>query len=110
GDGANEPLVLVAQGKSAYSIVVADTASSVEKKAATEFQRLFALSTGIELPIIWDGPPEGAFEILIGRVAKKYLEEEAAGNLGVDGFLIKSKKDLLLINGGGGKGVLYGVY
>ncbi|MGV3763205.1 DUF4838 domain-containing protein [Parapedobacter sp.] len=107
---AKEPLVLAAQGKSPYSIVISDTTSFIEKKAATEFQRLFALGTGIDLPIVWERPSKGSFEILIGRATKKYLEEGADSILGAEGFLIKSKSDLLLINGGGGKGVLYGVY
>ncbi len=103
---ADEPLTLVAQGKSPYSIVISDGASPIEIKAAHEFQRLLALSTQVNLPIV-SSAPKGSFEVLIGQAAEAYINGKPVG---VDGFAIKSQGDLLLISGGKGKGVLYGVY
>src|SRR5690606_29017192 len=102
------PLTLVTQGRSTYSIVISERASPIEQKAAHEFQRLLELSTQVNLPIV-ASPPKGSFEILIGQAAKNYTKDKQESNLGADGFVIKSQGNLLLINGGNGKGVLYGV-
>lgn len=101
-------LTLVSDARSEYVIVVPAEASEMERKAASEFQRLLALSSSVELPIVADTVPETGREVLIGRTSRP--ESACATDLQQDGFSIRTDRRKLSICGGSEKGVLYGVY
>ena len=104
----NRSLVLTSDGASDYTIVIPTVPTEIERKAATEFQRLLALSSSVEVSIAGDTLPKSNREIVIG------LTNRTPGNmqdsLQEDGFVIRTEGRSLLINGGSEKGTLYGVY
>ena len=56
---AAKPLVLAKQGKSAYSIVISESASPSEQRAAGELQRFIEEMSGARLPIVTDAEETG---------------------------------------------------
>lgn len=82
-----------------WQIFVNDGAGPAEKYAAEEFQGLFKAITATELTITTKKADKRV--ICIGRGAASMGEEELHLHIG---------KDLLLIEGGGPRGTLYGVY
>jgi len=58
---------VVADGKSAYQIVVPQQATPVERKAADELARYVRQMSGAALPVVDDTAPERKEEFLIGR-------------------------------------------
>jgi len=91
-----------------YVIVISGNASETERKAAHEFQRLLALSSTVELPIMTDDQKERRYEIVIGYTNRDI--PQTVGDLKSDGFTIQTGEKKLFIQGGTGKGCLYGVY
>ena len=93
----NRSLVLTSDGASDYTIVIPTVPTEIERKAATEFQRLLALSSSVEVPIAGDTLPKSNREIVIG------LTNRTPGNmqdsLQEDGFVIRTEGRSLLING-----------
>ncbi len=89
----------------AWDIVVADEAIPSEKYAAEEFQRWFARSTGIQLPLrsAAEGTPCYVF---IGADAAN-LDASAMQE---EELQISIEKDRVAIAGGRPRGTLYGVY
>jgi len=104
----NSGLELTKGGKSAFVIVIPQHANETEKKAAHEFQRLLALGTSVELPIVTDERKNQRNEIVIGNADR--VIPSPVGNLQTDGFSIQTGKNKLFIQGGTEKGCLYGVY
>ncbi|GGC32145.1 hypothetical protein GCM10011386_25330 [Parapedobacter defluvii] len=104
---ANQLLQLANHGRSAYQIRISSDASALTKHAADEFQRLFEMRAGVSLPLV-TGTSASDKEVVIREGSTGLLETERT--LGQDGFVIKVEKNRLIIDGGGGKGILYGVY
>lgn len=102
-------LTLASHGKSGYVIIIPEKATPVEKKAADEFRRLFALSSSVELPVCTDARRPSAREIVIGNTSRSNSAADTSG-LQQDGFVIRTDRKSLSIRGGSEKGVLYGVY
>jgi hypothetical protein len=103
-------LTLLSGGESEYVIVSPAAADSLDRLAALEFQKYFALVSGVELSIHDDHSPAAEKEIIIGvgsRVADLLPELR---NLDEDGFMIRTRDHKLIIAGGAEKGTLYGVY
>ena len=67
---AADELVLAENGKSAYTIVVADDASPSTKHGAEELQTFLKQITGAKLPIGSDRRPQAAAEIVLGNNAR----------------------------------------
>ena len=105
-DGEN--LVLAAETGTDFVIVIPEEAGKTEQKAAKEFQRLLAICSTIEVPIVTDTQNDTGFEIVIGNSNRGL--PQLAGDLQADGFTIQTDKNKLFIQGGTGKGCLYGVY
>ena len=104
-------IILVDKGKSEYNIVIPEKANSNELIASKLLQDYIKKISACELPIIKDDVKSGKKEILIGltnrsnddslKIKKKTLNEE--------GFYLVTKDEKLLIIGGSGAGVIYGV-
>ena len=106
GIGANaQNFVLFNKGKSDYYIYSPSGADDIEKNAATEFQRLFKLATGITLPVtnIKSGNRK---LILIGK-SSRFANFPTVAE---DGIILRSDSRNIYISGGSRKGVLYSVY
>jgi len=101
-------LILTSGGKTDYVIVIPRDASDMERKAATEFQRLLALGGAVELPIVTDDQKSRGYEVVIGATNRDI--PLSVSDLQKDGYTIQSNAKKLFIQGGTGKGCLYGVY
>ncbi|HWK56799.1 MAG TPA: DUF4838 domain-containing protein [Parapedobacter sp.] len=104
---AEQSLQLANHGRSAYQIKISPDASALTKHAANEFQRLFEMRAGVSLPLVTSNSTNDK-EVVIGEGSNGLLETGEA--LEEDGFVIKVRGDRIFIEGGAGKGVLYGVY
>ncbi|MFZ5517649.1 MAG: DUF4838 domain-containing protein [Candidatus Zhuqueibacterota bacterium] len=91
-----------------YSIIISESATPIERQAASELQTYIKQISGAEIPIQSDTTATGKFEIIIGETNRQ--ERAAADSLGDDGFTIKTFNDKLVIIGGKRKGALCGVY
>lgn len=105
-----QELKLVAKGKSAYSIILPHKATIIEVQAAKVFQDYIKRISGAELPIANDQQAPGTHEVWIGKVNRPAAQQVNYDDFGMDGLLIKTEGQNLLITGGSKKGVIYGVY
>ncbi|MCA9434987.1 MAG: hypothetical protein KC978_04335, partial [Candidatus Omnitrophica bacterium] len=94
-----------------WDIVVPESAIPSERYAAEEFKDLFKLCTGDDLTIRHASKP-GSKAILIGSDLEKIKERPLMDSqgLGDEGLRIQVSEDLIQIQGGKPRGVLYGVY
>ncbi len=63
-----QPITLVENGKSAYTIVMPQKATIIEIQAAKVIQDYLYRMTGVLLPTGFDNDKEKVYEILIGKV------------------------------------------
>lgn len=100
----------VGQGGSSVKIVTPGSPSAVCRKAALELQKYIKRATG-DAPDITSQPGSSKDLILVqGTSIGTYLKSANAASLGTDGYSIQSSGSDLVIAGGSGKGILYGVY
>ena len=113
GASARAGELLIAQGgQSAYRIVLADKASPSTRHAAEELQKFLGEIAGATLPIVSDGQPPAAKEIVLGqsaRLAQLGIDVNFK-ELGHEGYVIRTVGDRLVIAGGALRGTMYGVY
>jgi hypothetical protein len=107
-----EKLILADGGKTAFRIVVSDSASPSTKHAAEELQRFLRQISGAELPIVSDSTPMGGHEIILGRNAhlRQLGVQIDFDKLGPEGYVLRVSRGHLIIAGGSLRGNLYGVY
>ena len=122
GGSVNPPVVytdkeLVKNGASEYKIVIPAAASNKEELAASEFNDIFALSTGFELPVINDAGltySKNDKYILIGlnSLSESLGIKPERSELGEQGYIVKTIDSSVVITGAtkNGFGTLYGVY
>lgn len=103
---AHAQLNLVTNAASNYQIVVANTAGTYEKKAASVLQQYLQEISSAYLPIVTDDQVSGSYEICIGKTNRTAIKEKFVA----DGFTIKSIGNRLFISGDNGHATLYGVY
>lgn len=96
---------IVDEGKSDYVIVIAAKPQPVVKRAARELNLHLKQMCGVELPIQDDSTEPPAHAIFIGP--SRFVEPP--GNLGDDGFILKTEGQRLIIAGPGPRGSMYGV-
>ena len=103
--------ILAERGKPAEcAIVVARDAGECARYAAEELQRFVGETTGVELPIVASATGKAVALATRGTGNGGQGMEEGAQPLNADAFRIAVTGDRLLIEGGGERGVLYGVY
>ncbi|HOX37844.1 MAG TPA: DUF4838 domain-containing protein [Candidatus Brocadiia bacterium] len=112
---AQQPVQLLANGQSRHIIVLPGDASPSEKTAAKELQEHFKACSGVELPIATPqdgGLPGDAPMIVIGmgEWARKLGVSPESGDLGRQGFIIRTAAPHLVIAGTKASGTLYGVH
>ncbi|SKB63453.1 Glycosyl hydrolase family 67 N-terminus [Daejeonella lutea] len=103
---ASSQLVLVSDARSSYKIVIPESATSFEQKASRVLQSYIKDISGASLPIVTDGNARADNELCIGKTNRGSGTEKLTN----EGFVIKTRNTKLLIYGGDGKSVLYGVY
>lgn len=109
---AIQNIVLADKALSNYRIVVPESATINEQKAAEVLQDYLIRISDAALPIVASDKTKSSYEIVLGQ--NERLDELGTGvnfnELGKDGFVIRTDSLRLIIAGGGGKGTLYGVY
>ncbi|MGO8689408.1 MAG: alpha-N-acetylglucosaminidase TIM-barrel domain-containing protein [Thermoguttaceae bacterium] len=120
--GLKKEFVLVRQGAPQAVIVVGDKATRTERHAADELVAYVRQLSGATLPVTTEGSPaaRGARrQILIGRpeTSAGIMALRAKGQLdlsadhpGLDGFVIRTVGDQLVLGGSRDRGTLFAVY
>ena len=105
-------LFLVKDGSSKYRIIISRKANKIEKKAASELKRYIREISETRLPVLKDKRKIRECEVILGKNdhLKKVLPYMDLETLEEDGFSIITRDKKLIIAGGKGKGLLYGVY
>lgn len=109
----NENGYIVKDGQSEYAIVYSAKAELCEKFAACELQKYLWSVTGVSLPVVKENTASTLLKgIFVGATHAFYKEfgELDPKTLKTDGFVIKTKKEKLFIQGATACGTLYGVY
>ncbi len=101
-------LVLVANSAAKTQIIVAATATIAEQKAALILQAYIKKICEATLPIVPENKWNNKTAIFVGRT--QAAENYHPTKIKNDGFFIATNTNSLLICGGSGKGVVYGVY
>jgi hypothetical protein len=105
-----QPLTLVKQGESTYSVCISKTASPSEKHAAEELQKFVEEISGARLPVVTDADKPGGNLVLVGNSTLVEPSASKIEKLGPEGFVLRTVGDRVLIVGGRERGTLYGVY
>jgi Domain of unknown function (DUF4838)/Glycosyl hydrolase family 67 N-terminus len=109
---AEAGLTIAERGRSEYVIVVADDASPSAKHGAAELRTFLKRMTGADLPIVSDGGPVHAHEILVGDSAhlRQLSTKIDYRALGKEGYVLRTVGPHLVVSGGALRGTMYGVY
>ena len=108
------PLEIATRGQpAAYTIVIPEKASPVEKYAAEELQGFLEQVTGVKLPVASDAAPLPSKAILLGET-RYSLALLGCGfdpkTLGSDGFRLAACPPYLVAYGSAKRGALYAAY
>src|SRR6185369_15712576 len=106
--GSVREITIVDGNASTYSIVVPAEATDMETKAAKVLQDYLQRVSHKTLPIVKDGGNTMANAIYVG--ATKKAGQIIPGKLPADGYKMQVVGADVIICGGSGKGVIYGVY
>ena len=105
-----QQFTLVKKGTSTCRIIIPVKATIVEIQAAKTFQDYIERISGARIPVETDNIHPQKGEVLIGNTNRPALNDPSKDKLGKDGIFIKNTANNLVITGGTGKGILYGVY
>lgn len=107
-----QELKLVYGNNTEYNIVVSNQATDIESKAAEELQKYVKLISSVEIPIVLNSSIVKGSILVTNNLGAlgEYVTDTDMGELGKDGFHIKTVGTNLILIGGSGKGVLYAVY
>lgn len=102
-------LTLVRDGRSEYSIVIAEGAPPAVRRGAEELQRFIEQMSGARLPI---GTAAASRMVLVGEspALETLRLEIPLKQLGAEEFVLRTAGPHLVIAGGGQRGSMYGVY
>lgn len=108
---APRELVIVAGGRSTYSIAVPDAASPAEHYAAQELQHFLRQMSGVALPVVTESEQTGP-GLLLGatRRGRRVVPRRELRDLPEDGVILRSAGPDLVLTGQGTRGTLYAVY
>lgn len=110
GDPA-DPITLAVQGKTGYVIVIPETATAPEKKAAEELRSWLGQITGAEFPIVADTESAQSRELSVGRTKRLAGAALPRGSeeLADDGYAIAVQGERIYLFGGRRTGPLHAV-
>lgn len=109
-NACNDNLEIVRDGKSDYVIVIPQSPTMIEQRAAKELNEYLRRMTGVMLPVVEDNTAPANHEISIGNTNRTIPLAISLDKLKQDGFYIKADAPKLFIMGGNSYGTLYGVY
>jgi len=106
--GRAQDVTLVSNKTSSYKIVIPQEPTPLEQKAANTLQQYLQQSASAKLPIVHEGEFSGAEGVFIGHTRKgDRLHPE---KLPAESYVLQTDGKALVIMGGSGKGLIYGVY
>ena len=105
--GTPQEITLVSNGASEYKIVIPNEPSALEMKSAQVLQKYIHEVSGAQLPVV-RGSAAGNSAIYIGHTQKG--DHIHPGKLPAEGYLLQGIGKDIIIMGGSGKGLVYGVY
>lgn len=106
--GNAQELTITDGNASAYAIVVPANASKLEVKSAKVMQDYIQRVSGKQLAIVKDGSSAAQNAIYIGNTKK--AGQIVPGKLPAESYRIQAVGNDVVICGGSGKGLIYGVY
>ena len=106
--GRAQEIVLVSNKASAYKIVIPAEPSAIEQKSAKVLQTYIQKITGVELPVVRGDAGAGNAALYLGHTRKG--DAMHPGKLPAEGWLLQTQGTNLVVMGGSGKGLVYGVY
>lgn len=107
-NGTAQELTIVNNNSSEYKIFIPAAPSKLETRAAAILQTYLQRVTGMQLAIVNEKGTATTPGIYVGETIKRSKIRPA--KLGTEGYYIKTHNRDLLIAGGSGKGLVYGVY
>ncbi len=105
---AQEPVVLVDEGRSELSIVIEPAASASEKYAAEELQKYLEACTGIKPPVKNTVPDTPSIVLGCGPNAKQLGVDPKPEALGEQGYVMRTVAPHIVIAGTPAAGTFYG--
>lgn len=109
-NACSNDLEIIRGGKSDYVIVLPQSPTMIEQRAAKELNEYLYKMTGVVLPVVEDNTVPADYEISIGNTNRTIPLAISLDKLKQDGFYIKVYGGKLFIMGGNSYGTLYGVY
>ena len=106
--GRSQELVLVNNKTSEYKIVIPSEPTAIEQKAAKVLQLYVEKVSGYKLPVVRGDAAAGNAALYIGHTDRG--DKKHPSKLAAEGYLLQSSGKNIIIMGGSGKGLLYGVY
>lgn len=84
----SQDIVLTANAKTDYTIIIPQKATAIEEKAAKEFQQYIRKISGAVMPILNDNSQKSSEEVLIGNTSR--IKNDLS-SLTPDGIMIKTQ-------------------
>ena len=106
--GRSQDLVLVSNKTSSYKIVIPVDPTALEQKSAKVLQDYIQRVSGVQLPVVRGDASAGNAALYVGHTIKG--DKVHQGKLPAEGYLLQTKGNDIIILGGSGKGLIYGVY
>jgi hypothetical protein len=105
-------LVLAQDGRTNYQIVTHDRATAPQRHAAQELASFLKQISGADFPVVRQADWSGGPAIFVGPsvAARQVAPGLYVGDLGHDGFVIRTSPPHLILAGGEPRGTLYAVY
>ncbi len=104
----SQEIVLVNNKVSEYKIVIPSEPSALEQRSAKVLQNYIQQLSGAQLPVVRGDANAGNAALYLGHTVKG--DRTHPGKLPAEAYLLETKGKDLIILGGSGKGLIYGVY
>ncbi len=108
GNSDAQDITLVSNRSSTYKIVIPAEPTALEQKSATVLQKYISQVTGAQLPVVSGDAAAGIAAIYLGHTGKG--DQLHPNKLPVETYLLQTEGKNLIIMGGSGQGLMYGVY
>ena len=107
-NGSAQEIILASNNSSDYKIAIPPDASKLEQRAALVFQTYIRRISGVSLPIVHDEKSINFPAIYIGHTSKE--SKVHPQKMSPESSLVLTDGKDIVICGGSGKGLIYGVY
>lgn len=106
--GRSQEIILVNNKASEYKIVIPAEPSSLEQRSAKVLQNYIQQISGVQLPVVRGDAAAGNAALYLGHTPKG--DKIHPAKLAAESYLLETRGKDLIVMGGSGKGLIYGVY